>query len=138
MAAFAEAVKTLHALVGVKASAASARRATEGAGAAYVAVQDEAVATLECKTPCAPIESHLRTQTALQRRRRCQQRRQAKEDRRFAAAMAPHLAAVPPAPAPTADQPPAADTAATATVKHRPAANHPWRHAPIGRARFRT
>jgi len=35
---FAKAVKTLHALVGVQASAGSARRATEGAGAAYVAV----------------------------------------------------------------------------------------------------
>jgi hypothetical protein len=73
------------------------------------------------------IETQLRTQAAQHRRHRCQQRRQAKEDRLFADAIARQLAAAPPEPPPTPTEP---------TVKHRPAANHPWRHAPIGRARF--
>jgi hypothetical protein len=89
------------------------------------------------ETAWPQIEAHLRTQTVQQRRHRCQQRRQAKDDRLFAEAMARQLAEAPPAPPPTADQPPATDTAATAKVKHRPAANHPWRRAAIGRARPR-
>jgi hypothetical protein len=51
---FGQAVKTLFALLRVQASKASAVRATEGAGAAYVALQDAAVAQLEQQAPCAP------------------------------------------------------------------------------------
>jgi hypothetical protein len=35
------------------------------------------------------------------------------------------------------DQPPVTAPAPTPKPVHRPAPNHPWRHAPIGRARFR-
>lgn len=90
------------------------------------------------ETAWPQIETHLRTQTAHHRRHRCQQRRQAKADRLSAEAMAPLLPASPPAPAPTADQLPATATAATPIVNHRPAANHPWRRAAVGRARFQT
>jgi hypothetical protein len=50
---FAAAVKLLAAMVGVKVSKASAVRATEAAGAAYVAMQDEEVIVLERQAPRA-------------------------------------------------------------------------------------
>jgi hypothetical protein len=82
------------------------------------------------------IETHLRTQAAQRRRHRCHRRRQAKEDRLFADAIARQLAAAPPPPPPTPHQDPLPEATDAVKGKHRPAANHPWRHAPIGRARF--
>ncbi len=51
---FEAAVEMLATLVGVKVSKASAIRMTEAAGAAYVAIQEEAVAELEREAPPAP------------------------------------------------------------------------------------
>jgi hypothetical protein len=51
---FEQAIKTLFALVRVQASKASAMRATEEAGAAYVALQNEAVSAIERKALRAP------------------------------------------------------------------------------------
>jgi hypothetical protein len=91
------------------------------------------------ETAWPQIETRLRTQAEQRRRHLRQQRCQAKDDRAFAAALARQNTAPPPTqpkPDASADQSPAADAAVMAKSKHRPAANHPWRHAPIGRARW--
>ena len=91
------------------------------------------------ETAWPQIETRLRTQAEQRRRRLRQQRCQAKDDRALAAALARQNAAQPPIQPKSdasADQPPAADAGAMAKSNHRPAANHPWRHAPIGRARW--
>jgi hypothetical protein len=91
------------------------------------------------ETAWPQIETRLRSQAEQRRRHLHQQRCQAKHDRAFAAALARQNAAQPPIqpkPDASANQSPAADAGIMAKPKHRPAANHPWRHAPIGRARW--
>jgi hypothetical protein len=65
------------------------------------------------ETAWPQIETHLRTQATQHRRQQRQQRRQAKDERLLADTMARQPAESPPAP----------ETANTAKVKHRPAAN---------------
>ena len=92
------------------------------------------------ETDWPQIETHLRTQDEHQRRHQRQQRGQAKRDRMLAAARARQTSETPPVlPNPDAatDHPPVTAPAPTPKPAHRPAPNHPWRHAPIGRARFR-
>ena len=114
---FGQAVKTLETLLGVSPSKASAVRATEAAGAAYVSLQADEVAALEQKAPTAPAGAERMVMSA-------------------DGAMVPLLhgewgevrtLAIGILPSHSAPSP---------TKANKPVHNHPWRHSPIGRARF--